>query len=123
MFNIQLPALYRAHPFLTMEEDFDEARDMHRMSGRIISAASALDQVIAEIIANTIFREVKEHRDLVFGSVLSSDWCSLAAKRKLLANAVEHFNLLKGPEEGRTRETSQERDAVQKCLCSWHVGP
>ena len=66
------------------------------MSGRIISATSAVDQVMAEIIANTIFREVKEHRELVLSSVLSSEWFSLAAKRKLLTIAVEKFNLLDG---------------------------
>ena len=102
MRDLKLPALYRGHPLLTIEEDFDEAREIRRASGRIISATSAtsaIDQVITEIIADTIFREVKEHRELVFGSVLGADWCSLAAKRKLLKVAIENFNLLNGPQK------------------------
>ncbi len=95
MRNLKLPALYRGHPLFTTEEDFDEARETRRDSGRIISAASAIDQVIAEIIANTIFREVREHRELVLGSILSSDWCSFAAKRKLLKLSIETFNLIR----------------------------
>ena len=101
MRNLKLPALYRGHTLLTIEEDFDEAREIRRDSGRIISAASAIDQVIAEIIANTIFREVREHRELVLGSILSSDWCSFAAKRKLLKLAIETFSLIEGKKKNQ----------------------
>ena len=96
MRDLKLPVLYRGHPLLTTEDELDEAREIRRASGRIISAASAIDQVIAEIIADTVFQEVKENRELVFGSVLGADWCSLAAKRKLLKVAIENFNLLDG---------------------------
>lgn len=115
MRDLKLPALYRGHPLLTIKEDFDEAREIRRASGRIISATSAIDQVIAEIIADTIFREVKENRELVFGSVLSSDWCSLAAKRKLLNIAIEQFDLLDGPQknvlESNLKKVTQYRNA------------
>ena len=100
MRDLKLPALYRGHAF-TVPQDFDEAREIRREAGRIISAASAIDQVIAEIISNTIFREVREHRELVLGSVLSSDWCTFAAKRKLLIVAVEAFNLVDGLKKGQ----------------------
>ncbi len=99
MRDLKLPALYKGNPLFTTEEDFDEARDIRRLSGRIISAASAIDQVMAEIIMNTIFHEVRDHRELVFGSVLSSDWCSFASKRKLLLIAIEKFDLLHGKEK------------------------
>jgi hypothetical protein len=115
MRNLKLPALYRVHPLLTIEDDFDEAREIRRIAGRIISATSAVDQVIAEIIAGTIFREVKEHRELVLGSVLNSDWCSLAAKRKLLTIAIEKFNLLNGAKksllEQNLKKVTQYRNA------------
>lgn len=97
MRDLKLPALYQGDPLLTMAEDFDEAREIRRASGRIISATSAIDQVVAAIIADTIFSEVKTNRELVLGSVLSSDWCSFAAKRKLLNIAIEKFDLLNGP--------------------------
>lgn len=115
MRDLKLPALYQAHPLLTTQEDFDEGRDIRRASGRIISATSAIDQVITEIIANTIFREIKVQRELVLGSVLQSDWCTLAAKRKLLTIAVEKFNLLDGQEkntiESSLKKVSQYRNA------------
>ena len=93
MRNLELPALYRAHELCVTEKDFDDAREIRRDSGRIISAASAIDQVVAKIISNTIFREVQEHREIVLGSVLSSDWCTFSAKRKLLKVALEIFEL------------------------------
>jgi hypothetical protein len=115
MRDLKLPALYRGNPLFTIEDDFNEAREIRRASGRIISATSAIDQVIAEIIADTIFREVKENRELVFGSVLSSDWCSLAAKRKLLNIAIEQFDLLEGSQkpalESNLRKVTQYRNA------------
>jgi hypothetical protein len=115
MRDLKLPALYRGHPLLTSEEDFDQAREIRRMSGRIISATSAIDQVIGEIIADTVFKEVVLHRELVLGSVLSSDWCTLAAKRKLLAIAIERFDLLKGAKkselENRLKKITQYRNA------------
>ena len=115
MRDLKLPALYRGRPLLTLEEDFDEAREIRRASGRIISATSAIDQVIAEIIADTLFREGKEQRELVFGSVLSSEWCSLAAKRKLLNIVIEQFQLLDGPQkeelESNLKKITQYRNA------------
>jgi hypothetical protein len=115
MRDLKLPALYRGHPLFTTEEDFEEAREIRRMSGRIISATSAIEQIIAEIIVDTIFREVKEHRDLVFGSVLNSDWCSLSAKRKLLVIIIEKFALLTGPRknqlEKNLKKVTQYRNA------------
>lgn len=115
MRDLTLPALYRGNPLITTEEDLDAAREIRRLSGRIISAASAVDTMIAEIIANTIFREVKEHRDLVLGSVLSSDWCTFAAKRKLLNIAIQKFDLLKGEQraqlEQNLKKVTQYRNA------------
>ena len=101
MRNLKLPAMYRGHPLFTTEEDMDEAREIRKLSGRIISAASAVDQMMAEIIADTIFRETKEQRDLILGSVLGADWCSFAAKRKLLNIAVDKFSLLEGPKKSQ----------------------
>lgn len=99
--DLKLPALYRGSPWFTTEEDFDEAREIRRTSGRIIAAASAIDQTIAEILLGTIFREVVEHRELVLGSVLNSDWCSFSAKRKMLSIAVEKFDLLHGKKKSQ----------------------
>lgn len=94
--NINLPARYRSvEPLFTDQEHFDEAQELRRLSGRIIAAASAIEQEVADILMATIFREVSD-KDLVRGSVLNSDWCTFSAKRKLLLLAVDRFELLRG---------------------------
>ncbi len=97
MRDLKLPALYRGSPLFTTEEDFDEAREIRRLSGRIIAAASAIDQMISEVLLGTIFREVIEQRELVLGSVLNTDWCSFSSKRKMLS--IQSKNLTYSKEQ------------------------
>jgi hypothetical protein len=106
--DLRLPALYRGHSLFTIEENLKEAREIRMNSGRIISATSAIEGVIAEIISNTIFEEVSKHRELVLGSVLNSDWCSFAAKRKLLKIAVETFRLLESKNMNKLDKSLQQ---------------
>lgn len=93
MHDLELPALYRANRLFLTDRDFEDAREIRQESGRIISAASAIERVVAEIISDTMFKEVLEHREIILGSFLSSDWCSFSAKRKLLNVALELFHL------------------------------
>jgi hypothetical protein len=81
---------------LPSEDDFDEAREIRKLAGRILSASNAIEEIIIDIISYTVFDEVKIRKDLVIGSILKSDWCTFSAKRKLFKMIVEEFNLLEG---------------------------
>jgi hypothetical protein len=114
--NLSLPALYKlADPDFTTDKDFDEAKNIRRYAGRIISAATAIEHMMANIVMNTIFSEVQGNRDLVLGSVIHSDWCSFSSKRKLLDVAFTHFKLVKGDEraelESLLKKVMQYRNA------------
>ena len=121
MRDLKLPALYRGSPWFTTEEDFDEAREIQRLSGRIIAAASAIDQVIAEILLGTIFQEVKVQRELVLGSVLNSDWCSFSAKRRMLSIVVNKFNLLQGKEKSLLEENLKKVMQYRNAFAHGHL--
>lgn len=96
MRNISLPVLYRA-TLPPADCDWDEAAQLRELAGRITSAALAIEEVIVSILTSTLFQEVRKHKSLVVGSMLKSDWCTFAAKRKLLFLAIEQFHLLPGP--------------------------
>ena len=95
MRDISLPVFYKA-TLPPTDGDFDEARDLRKLAERIISGAAAIEELIIDIVSGTLLVEVKQHRSLVVGSILKSDWCSFAAKRKLLALVVDEFKLLSG---------------------------
>ena len=66
---------------------------------KVIASALAIEDVIVEILANTLFSEVKKHRALAVGLIFQSDWCSFSAKRKLLLAAIGEFSLLASKEK------------------------
>ncbi|MBC7705348.1 MAG: hypothetical protein H7274_15560 [Rhodoferax sp.] len=96
MKSITLPVFYQA-TLPPMESDFDEATEIRKRAGRITSASAAIEELMVAIIAATLFEEVVRRRELVVGSMLRSDWCSFAAKRKLLSIAIKEFKLISGP--------------------------
>jgi hypothetical protein len=95
MRNISLPVLYRATQY-PADSHLDEAFELRQRTGRIISAALAIEELIIQILSQTILKEVRNHKELVVGSILKSDWCSFAAKRKLLSLVIGQFRLLSG---------------------------
>lgn len=95
MRNISLPVLYKA-ALPPAESDFEEAADLRKLGGRVTAAALAIEELIVGILSSTLLQEVREHKELVLGSILKSDWCTFSAKRKLLELAASHFQLLSG---------------------------
>lgn len=95
MRKISLPVFYKA-TLPPTPEDFDNAHELRQIAGRIVSSAAAIEEAIVQILSATLLKEVKVHKELVVGSILKSDWCSFASKRKLLLLAVETFSLIEG---------------------------
>jgi hypothetical protein len=63
---------------------------------KVLAAALAIEDVIVQILARTIFEEMDKHRNFAVGLIFTSDWCSFSAKRRLLLAAIERFTLLEG---------------------------
>ena len=114
MRNLNLPVLYRA-TLPPSEADFDEAAELRKAAGRITSAALAIEDLIVDIVSKTLLGEVKRHKALVVGSILKSNWCGFAEKRKLLSLSIQEFALLEGKKktnlEQLLRKVSQYRNA------------
>ena len=62
----------------------------------IIEGTLAVEFHINGIIAGHLFRTRDERRAFFCAHILSSDWCSFAAKRKMLIAIVEEKQLLEG---------------------------
>jgi len=74
-------------------ESMDGIRGIRDRSARIIASTLAYEDMIVQILARSLFREVRENRFLVESLVLQSDWCSFAAKRKLLRETLANLKL------------------------------
>jgi hypothetical protein len=93
MRDLRLPVRYKALLPLA-EGDWEEGAELRKLSGRINSAALAIEDVIVEIVSKTMLREVKDKRGLVIGALLKTDSCSFSAKRKLLNVCIDSYSLL-----------------------------
>ena len=93
MRDLKLPVRYKAI-LPPSEADWAEAAELRSLSGRINSAALAIEDVIVDIVASTLLREVKDRRDLAIGALLKTDSSGISAKRKLLNTCIECFDLL-----------------------------
>lgn len=78
----------------SVEPDYLEKINERRE--RVISAAIAIEDTIVDAIAGTLFKEVKDRKEIVISSILESDWCTFGAKRKLLNVAIDNFDLTSG---------------------------
>lgn len=97
MRGLRLPVRYKAILPLSAD-DWTEAAELRKLAGRINSAALAIEDVIVDIVVNTLLRHVTDHRDLTIGALLRTDACSFSAKRKLLNTCIKSFNLLSVPQ-------------------------
>lgn len=101
MRNLKLPAHYEIEETLfVFEEDFDEARDLRKLAGRIIHAGSAIENDIADVLMKSIFSEVKVHAKLVKNGVFKSTFSEFSKKLVLLLTVLEEFQLLNKQEIG-----------------------
>lgn len=63
---------------------------------KVISSVLAIESLIDDALKMSLFREVKNDLDFVAGNILGSDWCTFAAKRKLLNTVLDKYQLITG---------------------------
>jgi hypothetical protein len=74
----------------------DEAR-RNRLA--ILEGALAVENLLAKVIGHFFFNNDHEKIATLDEMILNSDWCSFAAKRKLLNHVINKENLLQGSEK------------------------
>jgi hypothetical protein len=75
---------------------FKEAR---RNKAKVLDGALTIEHNLAAILTYYFFGRSHERKASFEALVLNSDWCSFAAKRKLLAHVIEEQQLLAGKEK------------------------
>jgi len=74
-------------------------QDARRNKAKVIDAAATIESCLQEIVSYYFFADRADPKKPVFDSlVLSSDWCTFSAKRKLFNHIVKSVGLLSSKE-------------------------
>jgi hypothetical protein len=71
--------------------------EMNRL--KVIQGALSVEHQLDAVITHYFFGSSHERRAAFESLVLKSDWCSFAAKRKLVTHIINEQNLLQGREK------------------------
>jgi hypothetical protein len=85
---------------INLTEAMDLARQARSNRLKIIEGALSVENQLDTVILYYFFGSSHERRAVFESLVLNSDWCSFAAKRKLITHIVDEQKLL----EGRDKE-------------------
>jgi len=77
----------------------DLSREARRNKAKVIEGALTVENELATIISYYFFGSSHERMPTFQSLVLDSDWCSFAAKRKLINHIVSELKLLEGSEK------------------------
>lgn len=74
-------------------------KEARRNKEKILNASLTIENELAFIISHYFFGRSHQKKDAFEALILNSDWCSFAAKRKLIAHIIEEQLLLVGQEK------------------------
>ena len=97
MKQIQVIVTGTAHVSTTginLTEAMKLSREARRNRLKIIEGALSVENQLEAVILHYFFGASHERRVVFESLVLNSDWCSFAAKRKLIAHIISEQNLL-----------------------------
>jgi hypothetical protein len=75
------------------------SKDARRNKAKVLDAALAIEHELAAILSYYFFGRSHERKATFEALVLNSDWCSFAAKRRLMAHVIDNQQLLSGQEK------------------------
>jgi hypothetical protein len=81
---------------INLTEAMNLAREARRNRLKVIEAALSVENQLDTVIAHYFFGSSHERRAVFESLVLGSDWCSFAAKRKLITHIINEQMLLQG---------------------------
>lgn len=77
----------------------DLSREARRNKAKVIEGALTVENELVTIISHYFFGTAHERKPTFQSLVLDSDWCSFAAKRKLINHIINELRLLEGNEK------------------------
>jgi hypothetical protein len=101
--QIQVIVGARAHVStsgINLTEAINLTREARRNRLKVIEGALTVENQLDAVILHYFFGASHERRAAFESLVLNSDWCSFAAKRKLITHIINEQNLLAGNEKG-----------------------
>src|SRR5438477_6259868 len=99
MKQIQVIVTGTAHVSTTginLTEAMKLSREARRNRLKIIEGALSVENQLEAVILHYFFGSSGERRDIFESLILKSDWCSFAAKRKLILHIISEQSLLQG---------------------------
>ena len=85
---------------INLAEAINLSREARRNRLKIIEGALSVEKQLEAVILHYFFGASHERRTIFESLILKSDWCSLAAKRKLIAHIINEQKLLQGSDKG-----------------------
>jgi hypothetical protein len=79
-----------------LTEAINLSREARRNRLKILEGALSVENQLEAVILHYFFGASHQRRAVFESLVLNSDWCSFAAKRKLIAHIINEQNLLQG---------------------------
>lgn len=80
-------------------EAFALGKEARQNRLRVIEGALSVENQLDAVILHYFFGMSHEKRDAFKSLILDSDWCSFAAKRKLILHIINDMNLLQGTDK------------------------
>lgn len=74
-------------------------RDVRRNKSKVIEASLGIERSIARTISHYYFGRSHARKEAFDALILDSDWCSFAAKRKLVTHVITDLGLLEGQDK------------------------
>jgi hypothetical protein len=81
---------------INLTEAINLAQEARRNRLKVIEGALSVENQLDTVIAHYFFGPTHERRRVFESLVLGSDWCSFAAKRKLITHIINEQKLLEG---------------------------
>jgi hypothetical protein len=76
---------------LSFTEASSLAREARRNKAKVLNGGLTIEHQLAEILSYYFFGRTHERKAIFEALVLNSDWCSFAAKRRLIAQIIEDW--------------------------------
>lgn len=101
---------------INLTEAMNLGGEARRNRLKVIEGALSVENQLDTVILHYFFGSSHERRAVFESLVLNSDWCSFAAKRKLITHIINEQNLLSGREKGELDKLMKDVMAVRNAF-------
>jgi hypothetical protein len=84
---------------INLSDATELTKQARRNRAKVIEGALSVENELETVILHLFFGTSGAKREIFKSLILDSDWCSFAAKRKLITHIINEEKLLEGPEK------------------------